>query len=236
MKKKVTISIFLLTLFFFWFSLTSLPKTDDLAILEKPIKEEIEEKIDYIAYINSIRTQYQNNDIVAVLEIPGVFQEIIVQTNDNDYYLHYDIYRNKNIIGASFLDYRNDIRNSKKLLIYGHSDPEGQLPFVQITNFNNSTFFKEHPTLTLTDSYGVRTYEVFSSYIETNDFDYVNLESFNGLTYQEHLTKLQKKSFVPNKTELNEDTNIIILQTCSFDERVKSKTKYQLLIAKEIEK
>ena len=75
---------------------------------------------------------------------------------------------------------------------------------------------------------------MFSSYIETNDFDYVNLESFGGLTYKEHLEKLKKKSYVSKDIELKEDSKVLILQTCSFDESIQADPKYQIVIAKEI--
>ena len=68
--------------------------------------------------INQLRKEYNNQDIIAYLEIPNVLGEPIVQTNDNEYYLHNDIYKKDNIIGASFLDYRNNLDSDKKLLIY----------------------------------------------------------------------------------------------------------------------
>lgn len=188
-----------------------------------------EEKVDIL----KLRNDYNNPDIIAFLEIPDVFQEIVVQTSDNNYYLHNDIYKNENIIGATFLDYRNNIDDSKKLLIYSHSDPEGTLPFVKLTNYNDEIFFKNHKYIYLTDLNKKRKYEVFSSYIETKDFDYVNLNSFNGLTYKQHLEKLKNKSYVKTDIEFDEDSKILILQTCSF-ENINTNTKYQLVIAKEV--
>ena len=203
-----------------------------------PIKPAPVQKIpkeDYSRIINDLQTKHNNNDIVALIEIPNVLEEPIVQTNNNDYYLHNDINKNENIIGASFLDYRNDLTNSKKLLIYSHSDPEGTLPFVKLTNYNNEDFFKENKYIYLIDSLSKRKYEVFASYIESEDFDYVNLESFNGLTYKEHLEKLKNKSYVKTNIELNNNSKVLILQTCSFNNTIHNIDKFQLVIAKEID-
>lgn len=240
MKKKQMIGIFLIIIgcilgFEIWFQESKPVKEKDPVPQVQEIEEIHQEEVNYEEILNDLKSKYNNNEIVAILQIPGVLEEVVVQATDNDYYLHYDLYHNQNINGATFLDFRNDLRNSKKLLIYGHSDPEGLLPFVQITNYNNKAFMEEHNKIYLIDSLGKREYEVFSSYIETKDFDYVNLESFGGLTYLEHLQKLQQKSFVQKEVELTENTNILLLQTCSFDERVKNDIKYQIVIAKEIE-
>ena len=202
---------------------------------KEPVVVEKEKKIDYEKIINDLKQKYNNNDVVALVEIPNVLEEAIVQTSNNDYYLHYDLYKNQNIIGASFLDYRNDLNTSNKLLIYSHSDPEGTLPFVKLTNYNNEEFFNNNKYIYLTDSNKKRKYEVFSSYIETNDFDYVNLERFNGLTYGEHLNKLKNKSYVKSDIELDDNSKVLILQTCSFNEYINAKDKFQLVMAKEID-
>lgn len=184
--------------------------------------------------IAKLQKEYNNPDIVAYVEIPNVLGEPIVQTSDNDYYLHNDIYKKKNIIGANFLDYRNNLDSDKKLLIYSHSDPEGTLPFVKLKNYNDEGFFNNNKYIYLIDSNRVRKYEVFASYIETEDFDYVNLKSFNGLTYGEHLNKLKNKSYVKSSVELDDNSKVLILQTCSF-ENIDSDTKYQLVMGKEVE-
>ena len=148
---------------------------------------------------------------------------------DTNHFLGEDLCRKKSG------DIIRKIRESKKLLIYGHSDPYGILPFVKLTNYNDKKFMEDNPYIYIIDKDGIREYEVFSSYIETKDFDYVNLESFSGLTYKEHLDKLRKKSFVKHDIELNDDSKVLILQTCSFDERVSAKTKFQIVVAKEVD-
>lgn len=236
MKRKISVLLVLVIIFLSIFIYNTTIKNDrKIKELDKiiiPVDET--ETIDYEEYINNLKRSYNNDNIVGVVQIPNILEEIVVQTIDNDYYLKHDIYNNYNENGASFLDYRNNLRESKKLLIYGHSDPDGLLPFVKLTYFNEEKFMNDNPYIYLIDRDGKRKYEVFSSYIETKDFDYVNLNSFSGLTYKEHLEKLKKKSFVKHDIELNDSTNVLILQTCSFDERVSSKTKYQIVVAKEI--
>ena len=235
MKKKslyIIIIVLLLGTGLFTYNINKPQEIKKINISKPKIVET--KKDNTVEEINNLKKQYQNDDVIAYIEIPNILKEPIVQTTNNSYYLHHDIYKQDNIIGATFLDYRNNIDNSKKILIYSHSDPEGTLPFVKLSNYNNQDFFENNRIIYLIDSKEKRTYEVFSSYIETADFDYVNLESYNGLTYQEHLEKLKSKSLVICDSELTEDTEIIILQTCSFNSDIASSTKYQLLIAKRI--
>ena len=232
-KKKLVEFLFLFVLI----GLVCFPIISKEPVHKKKIENSTtEKKENYQEEINRLKEQYHNDDIIAYLEIPNVLKEVVVQTTDNDYYLNHDIEKNQNIIGGTFLDYRNNIEDSKKLLIYGHSDPEGTLPFVKLTNYNQETFFQEHKNIYLISENKKRKYEVFSSYIEQRDFDYVNLDNFNGLTYQEHLEKLKNKSLVKNSIELTEESKILLLQTCSFNENINGNRKYQLVIAKEIEK
>lgn len=236
MKNKKLIIITLIIVFLVLSLLNLQTKKEALKIENDPIKIiDKDEKIDYNKIIDELKIKYNNEEVVALIEIPNVLEEPIVQTSNNDYYLNNDIYNNKNIIGASFLDFRNDLKESKKLLIYSHSDPEGTLPFVKLNNYNDENFFKENKYIYLTDSNSKRKYEVFSSYIETEDFDYVNLKSFNGLTYEEHINKLKNKSYVKSDIKLDENSKILVLQTCSFNTDINSKDKYQLVIAKEID-
>lgn len=177
--------------------------------------------------VDKLKKEYNNDDIVGVIEIPNLFKEVLVQTTNNDYYLNHTISKEDSIYGATFLDYRNDLFNDKKLLIYGHSDMEITLSFNKLSNYNNQEFYENNKYIYLYTNDKKYKYEVFSSYVETQDFDYVNLKSFNGLTYKEHLNKLKNKSNIHSDIELEEDSHVIILQTCSNGD---PNHKYQLVM------
>ena len=232
MRKKLEVLMPILLLLY----LSAIVEVNPRYLKEVPVNKPVvvdKSKENSAISITKLQKEYNNPDIVAYVEIPNVLGEPIVQTNDNDYYLHNDIYKKENIIGANFLDYRNNLETDKKLLIYSHSDPEGTLPFVKLTNYNNEEFFNNNKYIYLIDSKRIRKYEVFASYIETEDFDYVNLKSFSGLTYGEHLNKLKNKSYVKSDIELDDNSKVLILQTCSFED-IDTNTKYQLVMGKEV--
>lgn len=165
------------------------------------------------------------------LSIPNILETDIVQGNDNKYYLTHDIYNNEDINGSIFMDYRVNL-NSKKVLIYGHSGNTNNLPFLVLNNYSNKEFFYKNNTIYIYTNNKTYIYKVFSSYIETKDFDYMNISNYNGLTYLEHINKLKDKSLYKTNIELTNKDHILILQTCSTNPNIKSKTKYQLVIAK----
>ena len=232
MKKKLEIIIPILLLIY----LAAIVEVNPRYLKEIPVeKNKVVDKVkqNNNISITELRKKYNNQDIVAYVKIPGVLGEPIVQTTDNEYYLHHDITKQDNIIGANFLDYRNNLDTDKKLLIYSHSDPEQTLPFVVLKYYNDEKFFNNHKYIYLIDSNKARKYEVFASYIETEDFDYVNLKSFGSLTYGGHLNKLKAKSYVKSDVEVGEDSKVLILQTCSFVD-IDANTKYQLVMGKEV--
>ena len=198
----------------------------------KPKREivKVEKKDDKID-IEKLQKTYNNTDIIAYLEIPNVFGTPVVQTSDNDYYLNKDLYKNYDIKGSEFLDFRNTL-DDRKLLIYGHSGKEKELPFLQLNNYISEDYYKEHKYIYLYTMNDVRKYLIFSSYIEDKDYDYVNLKSFSGLTWKEHLLKLKNKSNYNIDVNLDDDSKIIILQTCSMNDEASG--KYHLVIGLEI--
>ena len=199
----------------------------DPVIVNEPTKTEIT-GID----INKLRNDYQNEDIIGYIIIPEVVSYPVLKTENNNYYLNHDINKNTNIKGSIFMDYRVSF-NDRKILIYGHSGKEQDLPFLQLNKYSEESFFLENNIIYLYSTDKIYTYEIFSSYVETEDFDYVNIKSFNGLTWLEHMIKLKDKSTYQTDITLTNNSKILILQTCSMNQEIQSSGgKYQLIIAK----
>ena len=172
--------------------------------------------------------KYNNPDIIGYIYIPDVLSSPILKSTTNEYYLSHDNYGNYDKKGTITMDYRVNMKD-KKILLYGHSGKEADLPFLVLNKYTDESFFKKNNIIYIYDSNNTKyTYKIFSSYIETKDFDYVNIKSFNGLTWKEHLNKLKNKSLFKTDTELTDDSKVIILQTCSMVN--KGNKKYQLVI------
>ncbi|MBQ6477032.1 MAG: class B sortase [Bacilli bacterium] len=191
------------------------------------IKDE-NEKID----ISKIQEHYSNKDIIAYIEIPDVLSAPVAQTSNNDYYLNHDLYKRDDIKGSVFLDFRNKL-SDRKILLYGHSGKEKDLPFLPLNNYSEESFYKEHPYIYLYTTEGKKKYLIFSAYIEDSDYDYVNLNSFSGLSYKEHLIKLKNKSNYNVDVNIDDNSKVIILQTCSMTNE--GLGRYQIIVGIEKE-
>lgn len=225
MKNK---KIFLLILIVFLITLTTTLLYDTVDIPKSVDDYNIEVKEEK-NIVKELQTKYNNNEIVAFLEIPNVLSVPIAKTNNNDFYLNHDLYKKEEKKGSVFMDYRNTL-NDKKILIYGHSSTYRKVIFSDLEKYNDESYLKKHPSFYLYTEDGKYKYNIFSSYIENNDFDYVNLKDFHGLTWNEHLQKLKNKTLVKTNIVVNKNSKIVILQTCSFNESYKGEMKYQLVL------
>ena len=187
-------------------------------------------KIDYTEIINSLKEEYDNKDIVGILKIDNELSVPLVQTSNNDYYLNHTVYNEKSNLGAIFLDYRIDINNNNKLLIYGHSSTKTNTEFNILENYYDKNYYDKHKYINLTTSKEEKIYEIFSVYIETIDFSYMNINFIDDNDYYAHIQNLKEKSLYDIGIELKNDDEILILQTCSNHENYKNYDKKYLLI------
>lgn len=227
---KYFLSLFSVFLIFCFFTFEITNTIEPKQVQAKEKSEQKEEIKKTGINISQLQSDYKNTDIIAFLEIPEVMTIPIVKTYDNNYYLTHRLDHSTNVKGTPFMDYRVK-EGDKKILIYGHSgyDYDQEMPFRQLYKFDDIEFYKKHYQMYLYFKEKKYTYDIFSIYLEKKDFDYVNINSFNGLTWKEHIEKLKSKSKYSIPIELKEDSKILILQTCRVDEQVQG-GQYKLVI------
>lgn len=185
--------------------------------------------------VEKLQKEYNNEDVVGTLEILNTDYKVpVVQGSDNNYYLRRLPNKEYSIMGSIFLDYRVNINTSKKLLIYGHNDKKIEMPFKILENYYDKSYLDSHKYVVITSKDRVRTYEIFSVFVEPTDFSYMKV-NFKNSSYIEHLNLLKNKSMFNLDIDLDENTNILLLQTCSTHKNyLKYKKKYLILAFKEI--
>ena len=196
----------------------------------------IEEKLDiYKEEITSLQEQYNNTDIVGTLEIDGTDYKVpVVQGTDNKFYLKHLPNKDYSIMGSIFLDYRVNINSSRKILIYGHNSAKIDMPFKILENYYDIDYIKNHPYVIIKTKEKIRKYEIFSLYVAVADYKYMNV-LFTDNEYKEHVDYLKNKSMYNIETNMKNDDNILILQTCStHKDYLKYKKKYLVIAFHEI--
>lgn len=195
------------------------------------MQSNIDDSIYYKNIINSARKKYNNNDVVGILEINNTDYIVpVMQGDDNKYYLKHTPYGEKNSIGSVYLDYRVDIDSSKKLLIYGHNSSNVDMPFKILEEFYDRDYYDNHKYVEVTTSNMKKKYEIFSVFVETSDFSYMDITFDNDDEYLNHINNLKSKSMYDTGVTLSKDDEVLILQTCSEHPDYRNYQKKYLLI------
>ena len=179
--------------------------------------------------IDNYRKDYNNQDIIGELVIANSnFKEIVVQTNDNEFYLDHSVDKTYNRLGSIFMDYRNMV-DDRKIIIYGHNSEDIYTEFNLLENYLNFDYYREHQDIyfkTINNNYH---YKVFSVFIVINDYRYINL-NFSDDEYNKHLKYLKEQSVYDTYIDVNDNDEIIVLQTCYFQ----PKNSYLVVVGKKL--
>lgn len=207
--------------------LISIPKKNEI-YSSKSIITPYKREYNNIFDLDMYRDKYNNNDIIGKIKINDKLDSLVVWTDNNSYYLNHDYYKNYNIFGSVFMDYRTNIFD-RKIIIYGHNFKYKDMDFSILEKYSDYNFYLDNKDISLIiDKYLIK-YEVFSYYLTNNDYEYFNVSINN---YNEHFNNLKNNSLYETNVSVNGDDNVLILQTCStfYD------NYYVILCAKEMER
>lgn len=199
------------------------PKEDVVFLSEIIVNEEdkveipVEEEVLSLAPdvdIEQIRHNYGNHEIIGRLEIPNLFNVLVTKTSDNSFYLEHSIYRKKDPLGTEFMDFRV-MPTSKQINIYGHNsrDKSLNIPFLRLENFLDKNFFDENPYIVFQHDSGKSIYKITAIKEVTTD-EHMNV-SKTGDDFVKHVDFFRKNAIHTRDVSYNQDSDIIILQTCS---------------------
>ena len=160
------------------------------------------------------RINHNNNDIIGRLEIPDLFNILVVRGTDNKYYLNRNLDKKSDIKGNEFLDFRVG-PTSKQINIYGHNtrDPNIKVPFLRLERFNDEQFFNDNKYIILQYDGGKSVYKI-TAWKEVQDAEHMVVDT-TGTDFLSHMTKLMTGFTFKREVPYDMDSDIIILQTCS---------------------
>ena len=215
MKKVLLVSKLMVSALFL-FTLTIL-FTHPVLILNEPLaytEVEIDESKED-NYILNLREQYYNDDIIAAISISDTpIKGIIAQTDNNSYYLNYNLYKRRDYKGSLFMDYRVDVLSSKKLVVFGHMSYSDATPFAHLKNYLDEDYFNQHQELIFTTEEGVSTYKIFGIAVYSSDYDYMNVSFNNKEEYLNNLNRYIERTRYYDGYTFTGDEETIFLQTC----------------------
>ncbi len=180
----------------------------------------------------------ENKDSAGWITVGGTsIDNIVMQTDNNDYYLDHDFYGRYSQPGTVFADFRcvvndYDFNQSDNIIIYGHNQANGTmfgtLQKYKITKQNTSKFdfYLQHPTFTFSNLYEEYTYKIIALFVcevepeqtrDGNVFDYHNYIRFgtNERTYGEFISNVEERSQIITGVDVQEGDKFLTLSTCS---------------------
>lgn len=189
------------------------------------IKEKIEESITIIENEDTYKYEIdfaslkkENPDTVAYLKVNNTnIDYIIVRGNDNNYYLKHNFYKEYNVAGWIFSDYKNKFDGTdKNIVIFGHNMKDGSM-FGTLTNILNKAWQenKDNLQVVLATEKGTSLYEVFSVYSILPEEYYINTEFTNDDEYSKFLKKIKNRSVYNYDVDITSSDNILTLSTCT---------------------
>ncbi len=158
-----------------------------------------------------------NSDYKFWITIPNTNIDYpVVQTSNNDFYLNHNFNKDRSASGCVFIDYRNEFAKDKNYIIYGHNMINDTM-FSALTKFKSKEFFNKDISIEIIEDNILSTYNVFSVYtISKNN---LNLQRTfkNDNEYLEYINNLYDKSWYHKDINLDMNTNILTLVTCSYE-------------------
>lgn len=197
---------------------------DDTSYTEVIIKPNNEKEYvnRYETIVNINKTYEINSDVVAWLKVNNTkINYPVVKTTNNSYYLNHDIYKEKTPSGWVFMDYRNNSKElDKNTIIYAHALKTGYM-FGELHKFMNSNFRSNKENLVMSFDLVDKSmnWKVFSSYKVSDEVDYLRTSFSNDESFMSYVNDVKKRSSYNYNVEVNQNSKIITLSTCSGKNR-----------------
>ncbi len=170
----------------------------------------------------------QNPDIRGWISISNTnIDNPIYQSDDNDYYLHYNMLKKKSRYGALFFDCNNNIElqnNSKNLTVYGHNTRDKSM-FGTLRSYRSLKFYKENPIIKLKTLYEQNDYVIFSIMITNASakddngylYNFTRSQFSSDDDFMSWIAEAKERSLVNTGVEIQPDDEILTLSTCCYD-------------------
>lgn len=183
----------------------------------------------------------QNEDVIGWItmgdpENPFI-DYVVVQGDDNEYYLDHNLNGEKNIGGTIFADYREKItpeHTPANTILYGHNVQSGEY-FAKLTRYFNYRsisygsdtgldWYRKYPTITFNTLYKDSTYKIFAGMLVNTDekdgevFYYLQGRKFNNKAeFDNYVAQILDRTTFYTDVDLKYGDNLITLSTCILD-------------------
>lgn len=166
----------------------------------------------------------QNSDTVGWIIVKNTNVNYpVVQTTNNDYYLHHSFNRKTNGAGWVFADFRNDFGNlNQNTVIYAHGRKD-KVMFGSLTNTLKPNWYKDTDNQIIqfsTLKYNTM-WQIFSIYKVEAESYYITTDFGSDTSYQAFIDKMKSRSIYDFGIDVNTNDKILTLSTCYNDNGIR---------------
>ena len=158
----------------------------------------------------------QNGDVVAWIYSPGVFTYPVVQTTDNDFYLHRGFDRQPNTSGTLFADPSSTVGVTfSNFIIYGHNMKDGSM-LAAAEKYMDQSFYEQHPSMWFVTPYGDYKVELIAGHITESSLNNYPGYFDGDSDYMNYMNKVTSHSTFSTHAELSTEYQLITMSTCDY--------------------
>ncbi|MBQ8688299.1 MAG: class B sortase [Ruminococcus sp.] len=184
----------------------------------------------------------ENPDTIGYISVPNTdVDNPVVQTTDNDYYLHIGFDGQDYRAGTVFMDFRDvfswkEEEHSENIVLYGHNMADNTM-FGSLRRYRQDLeFYKESPFVKFSSNYKDYTYVIFGLVITAGDaappsddlyadpmtwdgFPYWNMEELNDEKhFNYYVDTVESMNMIENHVDVEFGDDLLTLSTCYSDE------------------
>lgn len=190
----------------------------------------------------------KNPDTKAWIKITGTgVNNVVVQGEDNSYYLTHDFYGKESPSGTIYSSYKNTWDgNDDNIILFGHNMMNGEF-FSYLSHYvpNDASrepiaFYKKHPTIMLaTPEGGSQTYKIFAGMLVNTQeeygevFQYINQTRFAGVDdFNRYVLNVMDRSWFFTDVDITYGDELLTLSTCVWPLGRKIDTRFVIVARK----
>lgn len=192
---------------------TELPTLDNA-----PEETEAKEKPYVFTYTPNPASEFLriNSEYIGHVVIPETtINYPIAKAKDNEFYLDHNFFKEKDPLGAVFMDYRNiGMHHDRHAILYGHYTKNNQV-FGELERYLEEEFLQNNRFITFTTPTGDKVYEIFSVHVSPSETPYINT-TFRNVSYEIFLQELSAQSLHKGLRTPSQEANLLSLITCNY--------------------
>ena len=161
--------------------------------------------------------QSKNSDVVGWLYMPDTaINYPVMQTTDNDFYLHRDMNGVYSAAGTLFVDATSVLNETlSNYIIYGHHMRDGSM-FASIDRYSTDGYYDAHPYLFYLTPDGNYRVDLISAHIVESVGDFYQGAFLTMAEYQAYLDEIMSDSLFETAADVTTEYQLMSLSTCNY--------------------